>query len=99
MKNMKMPGFTAEASLDRSPFGGVFSDVADMTTETTVSLAVMSESRKLKPFMKKPGGSWWGSSQSSGSFLDCAKWCRNTCIVDGSVDDICFEFCVAVNCT
>ncbi len=97
MKNMKMPGFTAEASLDRSPFGGVFSEVAGMTTETTVSLAVMPESRKLKPFIQMPGGSWWGGSSQSGS--KCAKWCKDTCIINGNVDDTCFEFCVDLNCS
>ncbi len=98
-KEIKMPGFTAEASVYKS--SGCYYMVGGhgSNTRPVVGPAVKDPDKLLHPKM----GGWptepWGSSSS---FLECGAECRSDCkqITDvyGGSWGLCWDLCVMLNC-
>lgn len=91
---MKMPGFTAEASVYKSS-GCYMAGGHESNMRPAVGPA--AHDYHVPIMLPGPGGaSWGGSSSWSGgrSFIDCGRWCRSECNTDG----LCFDLCVMFNC-
>jgi len=91
-KEIKMPGFTAEASVYKS--SGCYYMVGGhgSNTRPVVGLAKQDPMTRMSPMI-----GWWPTQPwgSSSSFLECAGECRSTC---GPEDFFCMDFCILMHC-
>jgi hypothetical protein len=94
-KEIKMPGFTAEASVYKS--SGCYYMVGGhgSSTRPVVGPAMADRLRLLHPMMPAPGG-WDWFSDVWGAAAECGVWCSHQC--SGAIGGSCWDLCFELNC-